>query len=358
MGDNTLYLKFTSDDGKSYSGFKIYYQLFECEQNNDCPTDHTCHDNVCIPYISITSTCGSTSNSKEQSLYTPNYINGTNGRYGNNANCTWSLITEPGTYMTLNSFQYATERRNDFLYVYDGTSASNRQVVRLSGRGNQSQITSSGNALYLQFTSDKAKLDVGFKIYAKRAVDCVWANWQQGACTPECGPGKRTDTRVKTTEEANGGLCNGENTQVVDCKDKECPDVKFDGQLDYIREIEDPDAYVKKAGGFSNTEFPNKQISMRIKPSGITIMEKGTEKPMYEHSLHTITYILENSDENGKYVNYIVGSPETHWKTFQFIMDSDASKVVNAMEGAFNVKFHKVSAHQTWSNFLVFKLAK
>ena len=48
--------------------------------------------------------------------------------------------------------------------------------------------------------------------------------------------GTRTNTRDKTVEEANGGTCSGERTEVEECMDKECP-----GKLihSYVTEILD-----------------------------------------------------------------------------------------------------------------------
>ena len=48
--------------------------------------------------------------------------------------------------------------------------------------------------------------------------------------------GTRTNTRDKIVEEANGGTCSGETTEVVECMEKECP-----GELihAYIMEILD-----------------------------------------------------------------------------------------------------------------------
>ena len=33
------------------------------------------------------------------------------------------------------------------------------------------------------------------------AIHCVWDNWVIGTCSAECGPGTRTNTRVKLVEE-------------------------------------------------------------------------------------------------------------------------------------------------------------
>ena len=55
------------------------------------------------------------------------------------------------------------------------------------------------------------------------AVHCVWDNWVAGNCSAECGTGTRTNTRVKLVEESNGGTCTGNSTEILQCRDKECP---------------------------------------------------------------------------------------------------------------------------------------
>ena len=55
------------------------------------------------------------------------------------------------------------------------------------------------------------------------AVHCIWDNWVEGNCSAECGTGTKTNTRVKLVEESNGGTCTGNDTEVLECKDKECP---------------------------------------------------------------------------------------------------------------------------------------
>ena len=54
-------------------------------------------------------------------------------------------------------------------------------------------------------------------------VDCVWDAWVNGTCSTTCGDGQQNNTRIKLTEEAYGGKCSGESTDVVSCKDVECP---------------------------------------------------------------------------------------------------------------------------------------
>ena len=55
------------------------------------------------------------------------------------------------------------------------------------------------------------------------SVDCEWAEWVEGICSTTCGTGQQNNTRVKLTEEANGGTCTGVSTELLSCLDVECP---------------------------------------------------------------------------------------------------------------------------------------
>ena len=54
-------------------------------------------------------------------------------------------------------------------------------------------------------------------------VDCEWGGWVEGDCSTTCGTGQKLNTRIKLIEEANGGNCNGESTEVLSCLVVECP---------------------------------------------------------------------------------------------------------------------------------------
>jgi len=54
-------------------------------------------------------------------------------------------------------------------------------------------------------------------------IHCEWGAWVLGKCSAECGMGTRNNTRDKIVEEANGGTCSGEPTEVEECMEKECP---------------------------------------------------------------------------------------------------------------------------------------
>ena len=55
------------------------------------------------------------------------------------------------------------------------------------------------------------------------AVDCVWADWKISQCSVTCGGGTRTNTRSKTVEEKNNGVCIGDPTTQEVCNDQSCP---------------------------------------------------------------------------------------------------------------------------------------
>ena len=78
----------------------------------------------------------------------------------------------------------------------------------------------------LIFAISSSKTSCYFHI---KAIHCEWGAWVIGKCSAECGMGTRTNTRDKTVEEANGGTCSGETTEVVECMEKECP-----GKIIYI----------------------------------------------------------------------------------------------------------------------------
>ena len=55
------------------------------------------------------------------------------------------------------------------------------------------------------------------------AVYCEWSDWQIGQSSVTCGGGNRTNSRTKTVEESNGGVCAGEATVQEACNDQNCP---------------------------------------------------------------------------------------------------------------------------------------
>ena len=55
------------------------------------------------------------------------------------------------------------------------------------------------------------------------AIHCEWDEWVHGECSKTCGTGTRTNTRVKLVEEANGGSCTGQISEIEECSTNPCP---------------------------------------------------------------------------------------------------------------------------------------
>ena len=55
------------------------------------------------------------------------------------------------------------------------------------------------------------------------AVQCVWDDWNIGACSKSCGTGTRTNNRTKLIVESGGGNCTGQHTETEVCGVTECP---------------------------------------------------------------------------------------------------------------------------------------
>ena len=54
-------------------------------------------------------------------------------------------------------------------------------------------------------------------IFFISAINCEWGIWDIGNCSAKCGTGVRNKTRVKIIQEVNGGICNGNFTETIEC---------------------------------------------------------------------------------------------------------------------------------------------
>ncbi|WP_106794594.1 CUB domain-containing protein [Aquimarina sp. Aq78] len=82
--------------------------------------------------------------------------------YANNRNCTWLIKPGNGGTVTLNFDSYNTESNYDFVTVYDGENANATQLGRFSGAAVPNQIVSTGNAMFVRFTSDGSVTATGW----------------------------------------------------------------------------------------------------------------------------------------------------------------------------------------------------
>jgi len=83
-----------------------------------------------------------------------------NGSYSNNMDCHWNLSSN--TNLKLVFFRFRTEASYDFVYVYDGGSASSTLVGNFHGRSRPAIVSSSHNKLFIRFTADHIIPSEGF----------------------------------------------------------------------------------------------------------------------------------------------------------------------------------------------------
>ncbi len=82
--------------------------------------------------------------------------------YADNRDCSWLIQPENGGVVTLNFDNFNTESGYDYVSVYDGTNASATRIGRFSGSSLPSAVTSTGNALFVRFTSDGSVTRAGW----------------------------------------------------------------------------------------------------------------------------------------------------------------------------------------------------
>ena len=74
--------------------------------------------------------------------------------------CDWTLSAN--TELRLVFFRFVTESRHDRVSVYNGTSSSSPRIGQYSGSTLPAAITSSGNNLFIKFTTDGSVTRSGF----------------------------------------------------------------------------------------------------------------------------------------------------------------------------------------------------
>ena len=92
-------------------------------------------------------------------IVSPNYPQ----EYGNEIDCRW-LISSPGTKnLRLEFLYFKIEDFRDILKVYEGQNIHGNLIDTYAGNS-PSTTVSSGNYMYLRFTSDHSATYQGFKI--------------------------------------------------------------------------------------------------------------------------------------------------------------------------------------------------
>ncbi|CAL8260982.1 unnamed protein product, partial [Boreogadus saida] len=94
-------------------------------------------------------------------VLSPDYPEG----YGNNLNCVWLIISEPGSRIHLAFNDFDLEPPYDFLTIKDGAEQSGATMLgRYSGAEVPSHLTSNSNVLQLEFQADHSMSGRGFNI--------------------------------------------------------------------------------------------------------------------------------------------------------------------------------------------------
>ncbi|KAL2084354.1 hypothetical protein ACEWY4_019872 [Coilia grayii] len=93
-------------------------------------------------------------------VLSPDYPEG----YGNNMNCVWLIISEPGSRIHLAFNDFDLEPPYDFLAVKDGEAPNATVLGRFSGAEVPSHLTSNTHVLQLEFQADHSMSGRGFNI--------------------------------------------------------------------------------------------------------------------------------------------------------------------------------------------------
>ncbi|MED6294870.1 CUB and sushi domain-containing protein 3 [Characodon lateralis] len=94
------------------------------------------------------------------------------GYYKDSLSCEWVIEAEPGRSIKITFDRFQTELGYDFLEIHDGQNLLSPLVGSFNGTQVPQFLFSSSNFLYLLFTTDNSRSNVGFKIlYESVTVD-------------------------------------------------------------------------------------------------------------------------------------------------------------------------------------------
>ncbi|XP_073535892.1 CUB and sushi domain-containing protein 3 isoform X7 [Phyllobates terribilis] len=93
-------------------------------------------------------------------VLSPDYPEG----YGNNLNCIWTIISDPGSRIHLSFNDFDLESQFDFLAIKDGDSLDSPILGTFTGAEVPSHLTSNNHILRLEFQADHSMSGRGFNI--------------------------------------------------------------------------------------------------------------------------------------------------------------------------------------------------
>uniref|UniRef100_A0A8B9R3A7 CUB and Sushi multiple domains 1 n=1 Tax=Astyanax mexicanus TaxID=7994 RepID=A0A8B9R3A7_ASTMX len=139
------------------------------------------------PFCRAEGACGGTLRGTTGTISSPHFPS----EYENNADCTWSILAEPGDTIALVFTDFQLEDRYDFLEI-SGTEAPS---IWLTGMNLPSPVISSKNWLRLHFTSDSNHRRKGFSSQYQGKGGSVWAS--QGGMAADICPDPGTPENGK-----------------------------------------------------------------------------------------------------------------------------------------------------------------
>lgn len=110
--------------------------------------------------LCLTVPCLSNFTAPMGTVLSPDYPEG----YGNNLNCIWTIISDPGSRIHLSFNDFDLESQFDFLAVKDGDSPDSPILGTFTGAEVPSHLTSNSHILRLEFQADHSMSGRGFNI--------------------------------------------------------------------------------------------------------------------------------------------------------------------------------------------------
>ncbi|KAF5922482.1 hypothetical protein HPG69_009528, partial [Diceros bicornis minor] len=129
-------------------------RVITCQQNNQWSGNKP----SCIRVFTVS--CFFNFTASSGIILSPNYPE----EYGNNMNCVWLIISEPGSRIHLIFNDFDVEPQFDFLAVKDDGISDITVLGTFSGNEVPSQLASSGHIVRLEFQSDHSTTGRGFNI--------------------------------------------------------------------------------------------------------------------------------------------------------------------------------------------------
>ncbi|KAA0704371.1 Bone morphogenetic protein 1 [Triplophysa tibetana] len=182
---NSMCVEFKSDNTVSKRGFKAHFfsDVDECSRENggcqhECVNTFGSYSCQCRSGFVLHSNhhdckevgCDQVITSVSGVITSPNWPD----KYPSKKTCTWTLSTTPGHRIKLAFVEIAMEAHEecayDHLEIHDGLNGKAPSLGRFCGSKKPSPVVSSGDSMFLRFSSDSSVQKRGFK--ASHSAEC------------------------------------------------------------------------------------------------------------------------------------------------------------------------------------------